>query len=131
LKRVGLELDHDDINRGESRVCHDDCVGYHTAKEHLSCSLGPVAHAEDKLQANKEDTCVTEDHEDILPNVVAEWVDSWVSERTRDEIEDQVEVGEGEVGEEEGYELVNEFDVKEDLACDGMIRRPYLPEMDE
>ena len=83
------------------------------------------------MQANKEDTCVTEDHENILPNVVAEWVDSWVSERTRNEVEGQVEVGEGEVGEEEGYELVNEFDVKEDLACDGVIRRPYLAEMDE
>ena len=83
------------------------------------------------MQANKENTCVTENHEDVSPNVVAEWVDSWVSQRACDEIEGQVEVGEGEVGEEEGYELVDEFDVKEDLACDGVICRPYLAEMDE
>jgi hypothetical protein len=62
---------------------------------------------------------------------VAEGINFRVGQRTRDEVEGQVEVGEGEVGEEEGDELVDEFDVQEDLACSGVVGRPDLAEVDE
>ena len=83
------------------------------------------------MQADEQNAGVSEDHEDVLANVVAERVDSWVSERTGNEVKGQVEVGQGEVGEAERNELVNEFDVEEDLAGNGVVRGPDLAEMDE
>jgi hypothetical protein len=62
---------------------------------------------------------------------MTEGIDSWVSKRARDKVEGQVEIGEGEIGEAERDELVNEFDVEEDLACQCVIRGPDLAEMDE
>jgi hypothetical protein len=93
--------------------------------------LGPIAHAEDELQADEQNAGVSEDHEDVLAEVVAERIDSRVSERTGNEVKGQVEVGKGEVGEAERNELVNEFDMEEDLAGKGVVRGPDLAEMDE
>ena len=62
---------------------------------------------------------------------MAEWIELWVGERAGDEVEGEIEVGEREVGEEELDELVNEFDVEEDLATNCMIGMPDLTEMDE
>lgn len=62
---------------------------------------------------------------------MAEWVDSLVGERACDEVEGEVEVGEREVGEHELDELIDEFDMKEDLPAYRVIRPPDLFEMDE
>ena len=62
---------------------------------------------------------------------MAEGINSGVGERAGNEVECQVEVGEGEVGEEELDELIHEFDVEEDLATDCVVCMPDLTEVDE
>lgn len=60
---------------------------------------------------------------------MAERVNSRVGKRASNEVEGEVEVSEGEVGEEQADELIDEFDVKEDLAAHGMIGLPDLFEV--
>jgi hypothetical protein len=62
---------------------------------------------------------------------VAEGVDGGVGEGAGDEVEGQVEVGEGEEGEEEVDELVDELDVQHDFAVDGVVGAPDLAEVDK
>jgi hypothetical protein len=61
------------------------------------------------LRANEEDEDVAEENEEVKAYVVSERVDSGVRERASNEVEGQVEVGEGEVGEGEVNGLVDEF----------------------
>jgi hypothetical protein len=49
-----------------------------------------------------------------------------VCKRAGDEVEGEVKVREGEVGEEEGDKLVYEFNVEEDLTPKGVVGSPYL-----
>jgi hypothetical protein len=63
--------------------------------------------------------------------VVAEGIEFWVGERTGDEVEGQVEVGEREECEQKLHELVDEFDVEQDLTPDGVVGRPDLLEVEE
>ena len=62
---------------------------------------------------------------------MAEWIDAVVGQRAGDEVEGQVEVGEGEEGEEEGDELIEEFDVEQDFAREGVVSLPDLLEVDQ
>ena len=80
-------MDDDDVNRGEGGVDHDDGVSYHTSQEHLAGALWPVAHAENELKADEQDASISENNEDVLADVVAERIESWVSKRARDEVE--------------------------------------------
>jgi len=128
---VVFELEDDDVEGGEGGVCHDDGVGDHGGEEHAFGALGAVAHAQDELEADEQHAGVAEDGEDVFSDVVAEGVDFGVGETAGDEVEGQVEVGEGKEGEEEGDELVDEFDVQEDLAGDGVVGAPDLPEVGE
>lgn len=61
---------------------------------------------------------------------MTEGIHVWVCERAGDEVEREVEVGEGEEREHELHELVDEFDVEEDLAPEGMVGRPDLLEVE-
>lgn len=131
LEGVIFELQDHDVEGREGGVGHDDGVGDHGGEEHAFGALGPVAHAEDELQADEQHAGVAEDDEDVFPEVVAEGVDLGVGETARDEVEGEVEVGEGEKGEQEGDELVDEFDVQEDLAGDGVVGAPDLAEVCE
>jgi len=62
---------------------------------------------------------------------VAKGIEFRVRERASDEVECQVEVCEGEVGEAEGDELVDEFDVEQDFAPERVVRVPDLFEVEE
>lgn len=93
--------------------------------------MRPIAHAEDELQTYQQDTNIPKDDEDVFSNIVTEWVDSLVRERASNEVESEIEVGEREEGEEEGYKLVEEFDVEEDFARDGVVGLPDLFEVDK
>ncbi len=73
---------------------------------------------------------VAQDDEDVLGRA-AEGVDGRVGQAAGDEVEGQVEVGEREVGEDELDELVDEFDVQEHLARDGVVGEPDLLEVDK
>ena len=60
---------------------------------------------------------------------MTERIDDRIGQTTGDKVEGEVEVGEREEREHELHELVDEFDVEEDLAPDGMVSCPYLLEM--
>ena len=79
----------------------------------------------------EEDECVAEEDEDVEPYIVSKGVDCRVRERASYEIEGQIEVGEGEVGESEINGLVEEFYVQKDFSADGVVCRPDLAVMDE
>lgn len=52
------------------------------------------------MGAYEKDAGVTEDGEDVETKIVTEGVDGGVGERASNEVEGEVKVGEGEVGEE-------------------------------
>lgn len=83
------------------------------------------------MQTDQQDTGIPEDDEDDFSNTMTEGIILWIGKGTSDEIEGKVEVCEGEVGEEEGDELVDEFDMEKDFADNGMIGLPDLSEVDE
>jgi hypothetical protein len=58
-------------------------------------------------------------------------VNAWIRERTGHEVESEVEVGERKICEKEVDELVHEFNMKEDLTGNRMVRFPDLLEMDQ
>ena len=51
------------------------------------CALRPIAHAENELEADKQDAGISENDKDILADVVAERIDPGVSQRAGDEVE--------------------------------------------
>jgi hypothetical protein len=63
--------------------------------------LWPIAQTEDELQTDQEDGDIAQDDEDVFPDMVAEWVDGGICEGAGDEVKGEIEVGEGEEGEEE------------------------------
>ena len=69
--------------------------------------------------------------EDDGSDVMSEWVDLWICQTTCNEVEGEVEVGQGEESEEELDELIQELHVQEDLASKGMVCEPNLLEVDE
>ena len=75
---VVSELPDDDVDAGEGVVSHDYCVDYHGGEVESLGALGPVAHGEDELCADKEDAHVAEDGEDIETDVVTKGVDCGV-----------------------------------------------------
>jgi hypothetical protein len=58
-------------------------------------------------------------------------VDCGIGEGASYEVEGEIEVGQGKIGEEQADKLVDEFNVEEDLAANGMICVPDLSEVDE
>ena len=62
---------------------------------------------------------------------MAEGVEFGVSEGAGDEVKGEVEVCEREEGEHEGDELVDEFDMEEGFAPDGVVGGPDLLEVEE
>lgn len=131
LRVLGRELLDDDPERGEDGVDHDDTVSDHAVEVELAGALRTVAHAQDELGTDQQDAAVSQDHEDDPPAAAPERVDLRIREGARDEVERQIEVGEGEVGEDQLDELVDELDVEEDLAAHGMVGVPDLAEMHE
>jgi hypothetical protein len=85
--------------------------------------LGPIAQRQNELRGNEERTDVAQDGEYDAADVVPKGIDSRISQATGDEVEGEVEVGEGEEGEEELDKLIDGLDVEEDLAGEGMICR--------
>lgn len=63
--------------------------------------------------------------------MVAERIDSGICEGASDEIEGEIEVGQTEEGEEEGDELIDEFDMKQDLSGQGVVGVPDLLKVNE
>lgn len=126
-----LELPHDDEDCGKGRVDHDDAVGDHAEHVQFLGALRTVAEGEDELCADEQHAGVPEEGEDVETNVVTEGVYCRVGETAGDEVEGEVEVCQGEVGEHELQELVDEFDVEEDLAGEGVVGGPDLLEVDE
>ena len=58
-------------------------------------------------------------------------IDLWIRDRTGNKVEGQVEVGQRKEGEQQIDELVDEFDVKQDLSSNAMIGTPNLLEVNE
>lgn len=63
--------------------------------------------------------------------VGVEGVDVRVGQTAGDEVKGEVEVGEREIGEEELQELVEEFDVKQGFAQEGVVGFPDLSKVHE
>lgn len=63
--------------------------------------------------------------------MMSEWIDTLFGQSTGNKVKGQIEIGEGEVGEEKLAELVDEFNVQENLASDGVVGRQNLSELDE
>lgn len=63
------------------------------------------------MHANKQRASVAQDVEDVFANVVTEGIQLGIGQRAGDKVEGEVEVGQGEEGEEELNELVDELDV--------------------
>lgn len=128
---VIFELVDDDVDRCKGRIGHDDSVADHTPEEHLLGTLRTVAHGQDELHADEKRTGVAEDVEDDFANVVTEGIHFRVSQRTSDEEKGEIKVGEREECEQQLHKLVDELDVEEDLAPDGVVSRPDLLEVEE
>lgn len=62
---------------------------------------------------------------------MTERVYSWIRERTGNEVEGEVEVGQGEEGKQKTDELVDKFNVKKDLPPKGMVCLPDLFEVNK
>lgn len=92
--------------------------------------MGPITERQDELGGDEEDADVAQDVEDVLAAAV-ERVDDRVGETTSNKVESEVEVGEREEGEEQLQELVEELDVEQDLAGDGVVGVPDLLEVDQ
>lgn len=58
-------------------------------------------------------------------------IDLWIRDRTGNKVEGQVEVGQRKEGKQQIDELVDEFDVKQDLSSNAMIGTPNLLEVNE
>jgi hypothetical protein len=63
--------------------------------------------------------------------VVAERVDLGIGQGAGNEVEGEIEVGQGEKGEGQRDELIQEFDMQQDLPSDGMVGMPDLSEVDQ
>lgn len=93
------ELAYNDINGCECRINHDNTVDDHGCEIQLLCSLRSVTHTQNKLGRDTKDTNIFEEEEYVFSDIVAEGVDRRVCQRAGDEVEGEVEVGEGEEGE--------------------------------
>jgi len=62
---------------------------------------------------------------------VTKRIDLWIRDRTGNKVEGQVEVGQRKEGKQQIDELVDEFDVKQDLSSNAMIGTPNLLEVNE
>ncbi len=94
------ELAHDDVDRGEGGVDHDYTVDHHTGEIQLLRSLRSIPHTQYKLRTDQQHTNVLEEIEDVFPHIVTEGVNLRICERAGDKIEGEVEVGQGEEGED-------------------------------
>lgn len=81
------------------------------------------------MSADEENARVPQNGEDYFADVVSEGVDGLVGEGPSYEVEGQVEICQGEVCEQQTDKLIQEFNMKKDLARDGMVRLPNLPEV--
>ena len=86
---------------------------------------------EDELRADEQDADVAHNGEDVETGLAAEGVDGWIGDAACDEVEGEVEVGQGKVGEEELDSLIDEFDVQQDLASHGVVGLPDLTEVNQ
>ena len=73
--------------------------------------MGSITHGEDKLCADEKYAGIPQDCKDYFADVVAERINSLVAERSGDEVEGEVEVRKGEIGEEQTNELVKKLNV--------------------
>lgn len=67
----------------------------------------------------------------VLGDAVAEGVYLLIGHAAGDEVEGEVKVGQGEVGEKELQQLVDKLDVKQNFAPEGVVGAPDLPEVYE
>ncbi|RDA85125.1 hypothetical protein CP532_1559 [Ophiocordyceps camponoti-leonardi (nom. inval.)] len=128
---LGRELTDDDVDAGERGVEHDDAVEDHAGEVEPPRALRPIAERENELGGDEQDADVSKDGEDDGTHVVTERVRLRIGEAAGDKVEGQVEVGEGEVGEEQLEKLVRELDEEEDLAGDGVVGREDLTALKE
>jgi hypothetical protein len=124
-------LAHNDVDTSEGVVGHNDTTCDHGAKVELLGTLRTISHGENELRADKQNAYITKDDEEIEANIVAKGINGWIGERTGDEIEGKVEVGQGEVGKKQVDKLIDELDVQENLTADGMVCPPDLTEVDK
>lgn len=101
----------DDVEGGEGRVHHDNRIGSHSCCKHFFGPLGTVTHGENKLSGDKEENEKFEEGEYARAPAATEGVEERVREGTRDKVECEVKVCKGEISEEEGDELVEEFNM--------------------
>lgn len=95
--------------------------------------MGSITHAQNEIHRNEQDAGVSKDVEEVFAKVYlgACWVDFAVCERASNEEEDEVKVGQREVGEKQLNELVDKFDVKQNLSEWRMTCLPDLFEMQQ
>ncbi|RCI08911.1 hypothetical protein L249_4922, partial [Ophiocordyceps polyrhachis-furcata BCC 54312] len=115
------QLTDDDVDAGERGVEHDDAVEDHAGEVKPPSALRPIPEREDELGTDEQDAGVSKDGEDDGSHVVTERVGLRIGEAAGDKVEREVEVGEGEVGEQQLEKLVRELDEEEDLAGDGVV----------
>ena len=123
------KLSDDDEDTGKCGVRHDDTVDDHTRQVEPFRTLRSITQRENELRAYQQNTGVPEQQEDVEADVVAEWIDFGIRQRAGNEVEGEVEVGQREEGEEQLHELVDELDVQQDLARNGMVGSPDLLEV--
>jgi len=69
--------------------------------------------------------------EDDGSDVVSERVDFGVCQTACNEVEGEIEVGQGEEGEHELNELIQELHVQKDFTSKGVVGKPNLLEVDK
>ena len=55
--------------------------------------LRTIAHRQDELSTDEKHTGESEGDKDIEANVMTEWINLWIRQRSGDEVEGKVEVG--------------------------------------
>lgn len=88
--------------------------------------MRPVTKGDDELQTHDQDARIAQDHEDVLAHIMTKWVHFLVSQRSSDEVESQVEVGQTKVCKQEIEELIDKFDMQQDLSGHRVISVPDL-----
>ncbi|RDA92146.1 hypothetical protein CP533_5577 [Ophiocordyceps camponoti-saundersi (nom. inval.)] len=97
----------------------------------LPGALRPITEREDKLRSDEQDADVSKNGEDDGTHIVTKGVGLRIGEAAGDKVKGQVEVGEGEVGEEQLEKLVRELDEEEGLAGDGVVGGEDLTALEE
>lgn len=64
----------------------DECSGM------IDLPLRSITERDDKLQAHNQNTSISKYNEDIFAHIMTEWIELFVSQRTSNEVESEIEI---------------------------------------